>query len=110
MADTLICPTCRQPMPEQEQPHYLAAVPGLTQIEKRIVKFLADAYPESLGIDDLVFEVYGEESDGRPDGADRYIIRRVARIRNILEPHRWTIPHQTGGRGNKGIYKLEKIR
>lgn len=110
MTDALICPTCHQPMPDQERPDFLVEAPGLMPLDRKLIQVLIDCFPRSLTRDQLADAVYALDPQGGPDGANNVIACRLVNVRRVVVNYGWRIPPQRSGPGSRARYRLEKIR
>lgn len=105
---TFRCPCCGQPVNSAVPPSELQQI-NLTNMESRIVKTLADAYPRRVPMRDIIEDVYHDHPKGGPYEAKGSVRMAIMAIRPKLEPHGWRIPNNFSGHGTRGTYCLEPI-
>lgn len=77
------------------------------RVKGRIIEILADAYPRSVGLENMIWLVYGGKDE--PEDAPNTLGATACHIRRDLKPFGWTITKARGGRGNLASWRLEPI-
>jgi hypothetical protein len=91
---TVLCPCCGSLMNRPPFPQYLVDVPPTQgRVAKRIIRTLADAYPDGVTGADLIKATHFDYPTATSDNL-RPIINR---LRKQLRAHGWTIPQVSAG-------------
>lgn len=104
---TVTCPCCGAPMNADA-----AAVKSLEHVkasptERVLLRTLIDRYPRAISRDALTTCLFSGAD--APESDFRQMQVYAARVRKLLAPHGWTISGSKGGRGNTGLYRLERL-
>lgn len=103
------CPCCGNDLGEDVlDPKWLPLLP-LSPIDRTLVRFLCEAYPEVLTSEDLAEKVYSGVSDGGPASARQQVVYHVRSLSDALKPFGWTVVNCSGSRRQIATYRLASL-
>jgi hypothetical protein len=75
--------------------------------ERVMLRTLVDRYPHAIDLPSMTDRLFS--GSNAPISGDRQTQVYASRLRKLLAPHGWTVSGSKGGRGNTGIYRLERL-
>jgi DNA-binding winged helix-turn-helix (wHTH) protein len=94
-------------MPAEAVPVKSLAHVKASPTERVLLRTLVDRYPHFIDRDALTSRLFSGAK--APESDFRQMQVYAARVRKLLAPHGWTISGSKGGRGNTGVYRLERL-
>lgn len=105
--ETVSCPCCGGPMTGIPMDRLVDV--RMRASERKLLAALHKAYPRKLDMPALVDALYWDDPSGGPDTAEMVARQMIYYLRKTLRTVGWTVNNARRGRGNKGLYRLEKI-
>lgn len=103
------CPCCNRPMDAAYAPIESLSEGRLEPQMRAIVSALSKAYPRPVSHSALFDILYGDDPNGGPENPRNVVAVRIWKVRKQIEKYGWTIPHNNGGIGSNGRYRLAPI-